>query len=81
MNIQGEFISPPRAPVSTRILFWAVVVAAVAGALSLAAFALWVAFMILPVALGAAAVAWIMYRYRLWQARRAMAQQRGVWRP
>jgi hypothetical protein len=81
MNLQGEFISPPAAPISSRILFWAVVVAAVAGALSVAAFALWIAFMILPVAIGAAAVAWVMYRYRMWQARRSFAGQRNVWRP
>lgn len=81
MNLQGEFVSPPRAPVSSRILFWAIVVAVLAGALAVAAFALWLAFMILPVAVGAAAVAWIMYRYRVWRAQRSVAGQRGVWRP
>ena len=81
MNLRGDFVSPPRAPISSRILLWAIIIAVVAGALSLAAVALWVALMILPVALGAAAIAWIVYRYRLWRAQRSVAGQRGVWRP
>ena len=80
MNLRGEFVAPPRPPISTRILFWAIVIAAVAGALTVAAFALWIATMILPVAIAAAAVAWVMYRYRAWRAQRAMAGQRGLWR-
>jgi hypothetical protein len=81
MNLRGEFVSPPKPPMSARILFWAIVVAAVAGALSIAAFALWIAVMVLPVAIGAAAVAWMMWRYRVWRAQRAMAGQRGLWQP
>jgi hypothetical protein len=53
MTLEGDFVSQPKPPVSTRILFWAVVVAVLAGALSLAALALWVAMIILPVAIGA----------------------------
>ncbi len=48
MTLNGEFVSPSVAPVSTRILFWAIVVAAVAGAASLAALALTLALTILP---------------------------------
>lgn len=66
---------------STRILMWAVVVAVLAGALSVAALALWAALIILPVAVGAAVVAWAMFRYRVWKAQRSMAGQRSVWRP
>lgn len=77
MTVNGEFVSPPAAPVSSRILMWAVVIAIVAGALSVAAFALWLALVILPVALGAALVAYAMMRYRMWRIR----AQRGVWRP
>jgi hypothetical protein len=68
MTLDGEFVSPPAPPVSTRILFWAVVIAVIAGASSLAAIALTLALSILPVALGAAAVAYILYRYKLWRA-------------
>jgi hypothetical protein len=68
MTLDGEFVSPPVAPVSTRILFWAIVIAAVAGAASLAAVALTLALSILPVALGAAAVAYLLFRYKMWRA-------------
>jgi hypothetical protein len=84
MTLQGEFVSPPPGrmpPISSRILLWAVIVAVMAGALSLAAFALWLAFLILPVALGAAVVAWGMFRYRLWRAQKSVGGQRDLWRP
>jgi hypothetical protein len=81
MTLNGEFVSPPRPPVSTRIMMWAVVVAVLAGALSVAALALWIALIILPVAVGAGVVAWAMFRYRVWKVQRSMAGQRGVWRP
>lgn len=81
MTINGEFVSPRKAPISSRILMWAIVIALVAGSLSLAALTLWVALMILPVAIGAAVVAWAMFRYRVWRAQRAMGGQRNVWRP
>jgi len=81
MNLDGEFVSPPVAPVSSRILIWAIVTAIMAGALIIAALALWLAFLILPVAIGAAVVAWGMYRYRLWRAQKSFSGQRSVWRP
>jgi membrane protein implicated in regulation of membrane protease activity len=81
MTINGEFVSPPKAPISSRIFMWAIVIAVLAGALSLAAFALWVALLILPVAVGAAVVAWAMFRYRVWRAQQAMSGQRNIWRP
>ncbi|HEX4367010.1 MAG TPA: hypothetical protein VH023_09285 [Rhodopila sp.] len=81
MTLNGEFVSPPTVPISTRILMWAVVVAVIAGALSVAAFALWIALIILPVAFAAGVVAWAMFRYRVWKAQRSMAGQRSVWRP
>jgi hypothetical protein len=81
MTINGEFVSPPKVPISTRILMWAIIIAVLAGALSLAAFALWVALLILPVAFGAAVVAWAIFRYRIWRAQRSFGGQRKVWRP
>jgi hypothetical protein len=81
MTIDGEFVSPPAAPVASRIFAWAVVIAVIAGALSVAAFALWIALLILPVAVGAAVVAWAMFRYRIWRGRQAMGGQRNIWRP
>ena len=81
MTIEGEFVAPPKAPISTRILMWAVVIAGIAGALSMAAFALWLALLILPVAFGAAIIAWAMFRYRMWLAQRSAEVPRDVWRP
>jgi hypothetical protein len=81
MTVDGEFVSPPTPPVASRILMWAVVIAIIAGALSLAAFALWIALLILPVAFGAAIVAWAMIRYRLWRAQRSVNTQQTIWRP
>jgi hypothetical protein len=77
MTINGEFVTPPKAPLSSRILMTAIVIAILAGALSLAAFALWLALIILPVAFTAAVVAWAMFRYRVWRAQRSTA----IWRP
>ena len=81
MTINGDFVAPARPPITSRILMWAIVVAVLAGAISLAALALWVALLILPVALGAAVVAWGILRYRVWRAQRSMAGQSSVWRP
>ena len=78
MTIEGEFVSPPTAPISSRILLWAIVVAVLAGALCLAAFALWLALLILPVAAGAAIVAWAMYRYRVWRIQKSLGGQPGL---
>ncbi len=81
MTVNGEFVSPPVPPVSSRLLMWAIVIAVIAGGLSLAAFALWLALLILPVAFGAAAVTYVVFRYRVWRAQRAVGIQRNVWRP
>ncbi len=77
MTIEGEFIEPPAAPVANRILLWAIIVAVLAGAMAIAALALWFALMILPVAAGAGVVAYGMYRYRLWRMRTALVGQQG----
>jgi membrane protein implicated in regulation of membrane protease activity len=80
MTIDGEFVSPPTPPLSSRIMLWAFIIAVIAGALSLAAFALWLAMLVLPVALGAAAIAWVTYRYRIWRAQKTFSRQREVGR-
>ncbi len=80
MTLEGEFVTPPRAPVVSRIMLWAIIIAVIAGGLSLAALALWVALIILPVALGAAVIAWGMFRYRMWRAQRSVGGQRNLWR-
>jgi hypothetical protein len=59
---------PRRPPVSARILAWAIIVAVVAAALAMAAFALWLVLLLIPVVLVAGLIAWLAYRYRLWRA-------------
>ncbi|MDR3537125.1 MAG: hypothetical protein P4L71_11555 [Acetobacteraceae bacterium] len=76
----GSIRPPSRPPVATRVFIWAVIIAAAAGALSLAAFALWVALIILPVALGAAVIAYVAFRFQLWRARSSGRRAgRDVW--
>ncbi len=81
MTLDGEFVSPPSPPVSTRILVWAVIVAVIAGAASIAALALTLALSILPIALGFAAVAYVVYKYQVWRGRGSIGAQRDLWRP
>ena len=57
-----------RPPVATRIFAWAIVIAVVAAALAVAAFALWFALILIPVVLLAAAIAWLAFRYQEWRA-------------
>lgn len=68
MTIEGAFRTPPKPPVLNRIMVWAVIVAVLSGSIALAALALWLALIILPVALAAAVIAWLIYRYQLWRA-------------
>ncbi len=81
MNLRGEFTEPPRPPVASRIMLWAIVVAVLAGALSIAAFALWLALLVLPVAVGAAAVAYGLFRFQAWRTGKSIGSQRDLWRP
>ncbi len=70
---------PPRPPVLIRVFIWAAVIAVIAGGLALAAFALWIALILVPVALLAAVIAWLAFRFQLWRARSSAGSQRGVW--
>jgi hypothetical protein len=76
----GSFRQPARPPILTRIFLWAVVIAVIAGGLAAAAFALWLALILVPVALLAGAIAWLAFRFQLWRAHNAATQQRNVWR-
>ncbi len=73
MTPDGRFRAPPRMPVSTRIIAGAVLVAVVAAGLAFAAFALWIALTLIPVAIAAVLVAFVAFRFKLWQARRRAA--------
>jgi fatty acid desaturase len=63
----GSF-RPQQTPLSVRIFRWAVIIAALAGSLALAAFALWIVLLLIPVMLVAGIVAWLAFRYQTWRA-------------
>jgi len=74
MTAQGEFAAETAQPVPAPFLFklglGAALVALVAGAVAVAAVFLWVASVLVPVALVAAAVAYGAFRFQLWRARK-----------
>ena len=75
----GSFRVPPRrvgVSFSTRVMLGAVLVAAVGFSIALAALAIWVVSLVLPVVIIAGAVAWVMYKFRRWQLLRG-GQQPG----
>ena len=70
MAPDGTFRTRPsgmRAPLSFKLLLGATIVAVLAGAAAVAALALWVAALLLPVVVIAAAIAWGAYTYRRWR--------------
>jgi hypothetical protein len=79
MTPQGEFVASPREAFSARgarvtwpmrIGLGAALVAAVAGGLAVAAVFLWVASVLVPVALIAAIVAYGAFKFQRWRLRR-----------
>jgi hypothetical protein len=69
----GSF-RPRRPPVTARIFAWAVVIAVVAGVLAVAALALWLALLLIPVVLVAGLIAWLAFRYQIWRAGHARSR-------
>lgn len=78
MTPDGAFRRPPPmgggAPLSFKLLAGAVLVAVVAGAIAVAALALWVVALLLPVVIVAGGVAWATMRYRRWQLLRGSSK-------
>lgn len=82
MTLEGDFVSPPAAPVAGRVMAVAVLVAVLAGALALAALLLYLALALIPVVVGAGLIAYGAFRWQLWRARRAsLGGQRDLFRP
>ena len=71
MTPDGEFRAPPEPTFSQKVLRVAIVVAVLAAGLAVAALALWLGLILIPVALGAALVAYLAFRWRVWQARKS----------
>ena len=75
MTPDGRFREPlrhpgrggTRVPVSFKLLVGAVIVAVLAGTAAVAALALWVVSMLLPVMLIAGGVAYAAFKYRQWR--------------
>lgn len=81
MRPDGSFRQPPRpgvVPLSAKMMLAAVVVAAVGVSVLVAALAIWVVSMLLPVVIIAGAGAYALYKYRRWQLLRG---QPGALRP
>ena len=78
MTPDGRFREPPRTPLATRIARTALVIAVVAGVVSLLILALWFALALIPVAIIAALVAWAAFRFQLWRMRRSARYGRDM---
>lgn len=76
MTPDGDFVAPPTPSLTERIGRWAVVIALLAGGLAAAALALWFALALIPVAIGAALVAWVAFRFQMWRIRRSLPRDR-----
>jgi len=73
MTPDGSFVDRPQPgvpPVSAQIMGYAILVAVVAGAGAIALLALWLALTLIPVLIGAALIAFLVFRVQLWWARR-----------
>ncbi len=81
MTPDGQFITPPPTPLATKLFRYAVIAAVVAGAGAIAALALWIAFMLIPIAFAAAVIAWAAFRWRLWRRGSPYAGPRDIFRP
>lgn len=68
MRPDGSFREPQKPPLATRIFFWAVLIATIAGGIIVATLALWVALTLIPLAIGAAIVAYLAFRFQLWRS-------------
>lgn len=78
MTLDGEFVTPPKPTVAARVLLWALIIATVAGAITIAALALWLAMLLLPIAVGAALVAYGVFRYQLWRGQKSFSGERDL---
>ena len=71
MRLDGSFPQAPRGvPISFKLMVTAIAVAGLASFVAVAALAVWVLSMVVPVAIVAGLMAWATLRFRQWQARR-----------
>lgn len=67
VTVDGRVLGPEPTPLSTKLLRGAIITAVLVGAAGVAFLALWVALLLIPIALAAAGVAWLAWQWRLWQ--------------
>jgi len=70
---RGPFGAFPRAPVSVRATWILSFLALVIGVAAAAAFALWVAMILIPLAIIASGIASIIYRFQVSRSRKAVS--------
>jgi hypothetical protein len=75
MTPEGDFVSPqprtrPPGGFAVTLGLSAAIVAAIAGAVVVAALLLWVASIMIPIALVAGVVAYAAFRFQMWRVRR-----------
>lgn len=70
MVIDRSFRFPSRASLPMKIAGVAIIVAVLAGALSVAVLALWLLAALIPIAVVAGVIAWAAIRFQLWRSRR-----------
>jgi predicted lysophospholipase L1 biosynthesis ABC-type transport system permease subunit len=75
MTPDGQFLERPRETPAEKLLRYGIVVAVIAGLVALAAFALWLALILIPVVILAAAVAYAAFRWRMWKLGRSAGGQ------
>jgi hypothetical protein len=71
MTLEGEFVSPPpppRPPIGTRVLLWAIVAMVLSVTALVVALTFWFVVMILPLLLGVALIGYLAFRYQMWRS-------------
>jgi len=86
MTVTGEFIDGTQRhtipPVPAKIMAVAILVTVLAAAAAIALLALWFVLTLIPILLGAAVIAFVVFRVQLWLARRkSLGGHRDVFRP
>jgi hypothetical protein len=78
----GSFVEQPRpgrVPISAKVMLGGILVAAVAVSVTVAALAIWLVSLLLPVIILSAAVAWAAFKFRQWQLFRGYGRRgRGL---
>ena len=69
MTPDGRFYEPSRTPLIGRIGRVAFVVAVLCGILASIALTIYIALLLIPIALGAGLIAYAAFRYQMWRAR------------